>query len=137
VDDNAKGMRFKAWAYFKNWMKIFGKDRATGENAEIFAEMARDILNGEDGLSDSPTREPMHVDRARSNLASHIGFEQDTMKARKAIDEATKKMSFLTMQDKIAVGARLCEMTKELNYLFNFIEADKAMMMQMILEEKL
>ncbi|GFQ06669.1 hypothetical protein PHJA_002810900 [Phtheirospermum japonicum] len=37
-DPNAKTMRYKTWPFFKHWIDIFGKDRATGENAQGFAD---------------------------------------------------------------------------------------------------
>ncbi|KAL8540097.1 hypothetical protein ACS0TY_001618 [Phlomoides rotata] len=33
ADPHVKGLRYKTWPYFPQWIEIFGKDRATGENA--------------------------------------------------------------------------------------------------------
>ncbi|KAL8499201.1 hypothetical protein ACS0TY_022248 [Phlomoides rotata] len=32
ADPHVKGLRYKTWSYYPQWIKIFGKDRATGEN---------------------------------------------------------------------------------------------------------
>ncbi|GFP88504.1 hypothetical protein PHJA_000994100 [Phtheirospermum japonicum] len=39
-DPHAKTMRYKTWPFFKDWIDIFGKDRATGEHAQGFADAA-------------------------------------------------------------------------------------------------
>ncbi|GFP79459.1 hypothetical protein PHJA_000089400 [Phtheirospermum japonicum] len=36
-DPNCKSMRYKTWPYFKDWIEIVGKDRATGENTRGYA----------------------------------------------------------------------------------------------------
>ncbi|KAL8459976.1 hypothetical protein ACS0TY_031763 [Phlomoides rotata] len=33
ADPSVKGIRFKTWPYYGKWLEVFGKDRATGENA--------------------------------------------------------------------------------------------------------
>ncbi|KAL8470541.1 hypothetical protein ACS0TY_033184 [Phlomoides rotata] len=32
ADPHVKGIRYKTWPYYPQWIEIFGKDRATGEN---------------------------------------------------------------------------------------------------------
>ncbi|KAL8465078.1 hypothetical protein ACS0TY_034538 [Phlomoides rotata] len=43
ADPHLKCVRFKSWPYYSQWMEIFGKDRATGENAvdplDLFYEL--------------------------------------------------------------------------------------------------
>ncbi|KAL8543483.1 hypothetical protein ACS0TY_004139 [Phlomoides rotata] len=45
ADPHVKGVRFKPWPYYGQWLEIFGKDRATGEHAvdpiDLFNEMLR------------------------------------------------------------------------------------------------
>ncbi|XP_012839280.1 PREDICTED: uncharacterized protein LOC105959686 [Erythranthe guttata] len=38
---NARTMRHKSFPFYKDWLEIFGKDRATGENAEDFVDMVQ------------------------------------------------------------------------------------------------
>ncbi|GFP97887.1 hypothetical protein PHJA_001932800 [Phtheirospermum japonicum] len=42
-DANAKMMRFKSWPLYGDWCEIFGKDRATGENAQGFADVVNEL----------------------------------------------------------------------------------------------
>ncbi|KAL8481246.1 hypothetical protein ACS0TY_027681 [Phlomoides rotata] len=43
VDPHVKGIRYKTWPYYGQWLEIFGKDRAMGENVvdptDLFNEM--------------------------------------------------------------------------------------------------
>ncbi|GFP96662.1 hypothetical protein PHJA_001810300 [Phtheirospermum japonicum] len=36
-------MRFKSWPLYGDWCDIFGKDRATGENAQRFADAVDEL----------------------------------------------------------------------------------------------
>ncbi|KAL8509588.1 hypothetical protein ACS0TY_016712 [Phlomoides rotata] len=51
ADPHLKCVRFKSWPYYSQWMEIFGKDRATGENAvdplDLFNELMRVDLEQE------------------------------------------------------------------------------------------
>ena len=47
-DSSARGMRTKSWPFWEDWKVIFGKDRATGANAEGVVEAAR---NGSEDAS--------------------------------------------------------------------------------------
>ncbi|KAL8492225.1 hypothetical protein ACS0TY_023748 [Phlomoides rotata] len=52
VDPHVKTMRHKSWPYYENWSYIFGKDRATGENAvdptDLVDSFLRDAPEEED-----------------------------------------------------------------------------------------
>ncbi|KAL8525766.1 hypothetical protein ACS0TY_015124 [Phlomoides rotata] len=45
TDPHLKSVRFKSWPYYSQWLEIFGKDRATGENAvdplDLFHKLMR------------------------------------------------------------------------------------------------
>ncbi|KAL8497809.1 hypothetical protein ACS0TY_021228 [Phlomoides rotata] len=45
ADRQLKSVHFKSWPYYSQWLDIFGKDRATGENAvdplDLFQELMR------------------------------------------------------------------------------------------------
>ncbi|KAL9145721.1 hypothetical protein ABFS82_13G062300 [Erythranthe guttata] len=48
-------MRYKSWPFYKDWTQVFGKDRATGENAETFTEAINDLV------ANSKGKEPMSI----------------------------------------------------------------------------
>ncbi|KAL8474633.1 hypothetical protein ACS0TY_031183 [Phlomoides rotata] len=56
TDPHVKGLRYKTWPYYPQWIEIFGKDRATGENAvdpiDIINELYRDGLDNEGDIGD-------------------------------------------------------------------------------------
>ncbi|KAG8382410.1 hypothetical protein BUALT_Bualt05G0074400 [Buddleja alternifolia] len=39
TDSKARNMRYKTWPLYKDWVEIFGKDRATSEGAKGFADV--------------------------------------------------------------------------------------------------
>ncbi|XP_012850069.1 PREDICTED: uncharacterized protein LOC105969838 [Erythranthe guttata] len=49
TDPAARTMRYKAWPYYKDWLVIFGKDRATGEHAEVYVEAVNDLIGSSKG----------------------------------------------------------------------------------------
>lgn len=40
TDSQPRNMRCKSWPDYKDWVTIFGKDRATGEAAKQFSDVA-------------------------------------------------------------------------------------------------
>ncbi|KAL8475712.1 hypothetical protein ACS0TY_028392 [Phlomoides rotata] len=47
VNPNLKGFRHKTWPYYTQWIEIFGKDRATGENAVDPIDLANEVGRAE------------------------------------------------------------------------------------------
>ncbi|KAG8377626.1 hypothetical protein BUALT_Bualt08G0052600 [Buddleja alternifolia] len=45
TDSNARLMWYKCWPLFRDWIEVFGKDRATGEHAADFVEVVNHTLN--------------------------------------------------------------------------------------------
>ncbi|KAL8542803.1 hypothetical protein ACS0TY_003619 [Phlomoides rotata] len=45
VDPNARTMRNKPWPYYDDWCEIFGKDGATGEQAEDIVDVVNNLYN--------------------------------------------------------------------------------------------
>ncbi|CAA0833609.1 Unknown protein [Striga hermonthica] len=45
VYPKGKGLRNKPWPFYSDWVDIFGKDRATGEGAEGFADAVQEVLS--------------------------------------------------------------------------------------------
>ncbi|XP_057808003.1 uncharacterized protein LOC131022504 [Salvia miltiorrhiza] len=43
ADKSVGNFRYKSWPYYEDWKIIFGKDRATGEEAEDLMEAAHDM----------------------------------------------------------------------------------------------
>ncbi|XP_057799340.1 uncharacterized protein LOC131015106 [Salvia miltiorrhiza] len=51
ADKNVTNFRYKSWPYYEDWKLIFGKDRATGDEAEDLMEAAHEMYQK---LSSSP-----------------------------------------------------------------------------------
>ncbi|GFP87212.1 hypothetical protein PHJA_000864900 [Phtheirospermum japonicum] len=77
-------MRFKSWPLYGDWCEIFGKDRATSENTQGFADVVNEVLHpqqpnmGNEGpptpVSGSPTIE------CKTNIRKHL---ESSLTARK------------------------------------------------------
>ncbi|KAL8462396.1 hypothetical protein ACS0TY_033431 [Phlomoides rotata] len=44
-DASRWGIRFKTWPYYTQWLEIYGKDRATGENAVNPMDLVNELLS--------------------------------------------------------------------------------------------
>ncbi|KAL8547966.1 hypothetical protein ACS0TY_007310 [Phlomoides rotata] len=54
ADPYVKGLRYKTWPYYPQWIEIFGKDRVTGENAVDPIGLINDLYrNGMDQNGDN------------------------------------------------------------------------------------
>ncbi|KAL8487974.1 hypothetical protein ACS0TY_023845 [Phlomoides rotata] len=45
ADSCVKGLRYKTWPYYPQWIEIFGKDMATGENADDPIDLVNELYN--------------------------------------------------------------------------------------------
>ncbi|KAG8386823.1 hypothetical protein BUALT_Bualt03G0189000 [Buddleja alternifolia] len=45
TDSNARNMRYETWPLYEDWVEIFGKDRATGEGVEGFADVVEEQVH--------------------------------------------------------------------------------------------
>lgn len=52
VDPNASKVRSKPWPHYDAWKMIFGKDRATGENAEDVMDVVNQLFNEQQNVED-------------------------------------------------------------------------------------
>ncbi|KAG8373656.1 hypothetical protein BUALT_Bualt11G0046900 [Buddleja alternifolia] len=80
TDSNARTMRFKSWPLYDDWVEIFGKDRATGEAVEGFADVVQQLLN------------------------KNVNNEQGKEMKRKAVFEAIGEVTSLDMEEMILVS---------------------------------
>ncbi|KAK6122235.1 hypothetical protein DH2020_044023 [Rehmannia glutinosa] len=76
------------------------------------------------------------TDARLSDIAKRIGFEQDASSSRKSLYDALDKMTFLTVESKIAVATQLSKKTEELDIFFSLSDENKATMVKMVLEGK-
>ncbi|KAL8484143.1 hypothetical protein ACS0TY_026732 [Phlomoides rotata] len=67
ADPHVKGIRFKTWPYYPQWIEIFGKDRATGEYAvdpiDLVNELYRNVMEQEEDNAEKQvplTRDGLH-----------------------------------------------------------------------------
>ncbi|KAL8528287.1 hypothetical protein ACS0TY_005914 [Phlomoides rotata] len=52
ADPQVRGIHFKSWPFYSKWLDIFGKDRATGENAMDPIDLVNDLLRNDNQEQD-------------------------------------------------------------------------------------
>ncbi|KAG8371437.1 hypothetical protein BUALT_Bualt13G0087500 [Buddleja alternifolia] len=97
INNWARTMRHKSWPLYKDWCQIFGKDRATGENAEAFADVVQDLLHKDHGKEDAggdyvPIFHPIGNEEGDSPTsicrgASTVSGKSKASKKRKSMDD--------------------------------------------------
>ncbi|KAG8375075.1 hypothetical protein BUALT_Bualt10G0062500 [Buddleja alternifolia] len=165
TDNDARTMRHKSWPLYKDWCEIFGKDRATGENGEAFAEelnnadLAQSMSECCGGSSASQKSKSSRkrkttdddydsfmptlaafcdkFDARLADISKRIGFEHGALKSRKTIFEALGSITWLDMEQKIYVSNILVENTKNMDLFFSLPNDAGAAMVRMMLEGRL
>ncbi|PIN22905.1 hypothetical protein CDL12_04378 [Handroanthus impetiginosus] len=160
TDLNAHLMRFKSWPYYNDWCEIFGKDKATGENAQDFVEAVNDILNSDAQKINHTTEEcndilEGFVEDTESMCASQVGGNASEKKKgnrkRKLIEgqeqvyemlgtfcEKTDArlhdiaLEGLNLQEKLQVSKFLVKNTEELELFFSLPDEAKEEFVRMI-----
>ncbi|KAL8468579.1 hypothetical protein ACS0TY_031683 [Phlomoides rotata] len=97
VDPHLKGMRYKSWPYYLQWQDIFGKDRATGENAMD----AIDIVN--EFLRNSYTGESASVDKNNTvgDIPEHVEENTPVSKSSEPADKKGKGVKRKAVESEI------------------------------------
>lgn len=106
-DPSARSMRYKSWPHYHHWCEIFGKDRATGENAEDFNTADKDQLNVNDIELDGNTNDSIFAEENDISVcqpASSSTGKRSKSKRKRQVDSTDEKLVEL-------MGA-FCEQTK-------------------------
>ncbi|KAL8496386.1 hypothetical protein ACS0TY_020192 [Phlomoides rotata] len=89
ADPHIKGMRFKSWLYYLQWQEIFGKDRATGENAIDYMDFVNDFfMKSETGELFSVPKSS----KAEATTPEHVEENTPTSKAVESVDKKGKRI---------------------------------------------
>ncbi|KAG8363755.1 hypothetical protein BUALT_Bualt19G0055200 [Buddleja alternifolia] len=180
TDNNARMMRYKSWPFYTQWRDIFGKDRATGGNAEGFVKAVQGLFNkdtqiqSEDEHEHTPTFHLVDCGGSRLFTSMTPGESSATgkgksSKKRKSIDDGDDRfielfsmycekisdiakradeasnqrkvvfdaldvMKELGVEEKISVSKFLVNNTKDLELFFSLTEANKSVMVKIIVE---
>ncbi|GFP98739.1 hypothetical protein PHJA_002017800 [Phtheirospermum japonicum] len=118
-------MRYKSWPFFKDWCDIFGKDRATGENAQGLVDAVNEVLNNgqTDHLNGTPAPSIDHMTRSETVEIS-TGQEAESSatgkdrkgKKRKAVDSLQERFVALMESFFAKTDGRLGEMAMRIGF---------------------
>ncbi|KAG8363740.1 hypothetical protein BUALT_Bualt19G0053700 [Buddleja alternifolia] len=158
-DVNARTMRHKSWPLFDDWCEIFGKDRATRENAESFDDVAKELEHNEKGKKKMTPNKvirdhtPHFKNRdfeevqstsvscgdasARAKNNSSKGkrklADDGDAKSRKAVFEALAEIDNLDIEQRTSISKALVNNTKNLDLFFSLPTDGKSAMVKMML----
>ncbi|XP_057773536.1 uncharacterized protein LOC130992803 [Salvia miltiorrhiza] len=100
-DKNASTMRYKSWPYLDQWMEIFGKDRAMGEEAEDLMDAAHEMYR-KINLSQSVDDGDYHVSLEDiDKTVDAIDSTSQTHKADDAVRAKSKKRKHSGAEDRM------------------------------------
>ncbi|XP_057782015.1 uncharacterized protein LOC131000236 [Salvia miltiorrhiza] len=122
-DSNATHMRYKSWPMLDAWKEVFGKDRATGDNAEDLMDAVTDMFRCNNTVQNTPVGdyhveledvlENEDVDENTSQFKKSEGTTSGAKKKRKERDdsgnvyELLREMSRTTKQSLESLGNRV------------------------------
>ncbi|CAA0839911.1 Unknown protein [Striga hermonthica] len=134
IDGNARLMRRKSWPFYYDWIEIFGKDRATGQQAEdIFDAVSNVNLSGSARPDSQPeymndinyeTPEYFNDTMSESNLQSSAGTKKSIGRKRKS-SETTDPLCEVMKSFSENTSARLMEIATRLGYDYDVSRARK------------
>ncbi|CAA0815253.1 Unknown protein [Striga hermonthica] len=135
VDGNARLMRYKSWPYYYDWIHIFGKDRATGEQAEDILDAVSNVNIGNPDISPTPETQPTDdfgLDQdenvpetlSESISPSSSGGKKSSGRKRKSIESADPLCDVMRSFSE-NTSARLCEIAKRIGYEYDVSQARK------------
>lgn len=117
IDPLARTMRYKSWPHYHHWCEIFGKDRATGENAEDFSAADKDQLDANDvefevDMIDVPREETDFISDCQP--ASSSTGKKTKSKRKRSIDSTSEKLVELMGAFCEETKSGLCDLTKKM-----------------------
>lgn len=126
-DVNARTLRYKSFPFFHSWGEIFGKDRATGENAEDFNFASNDPLETSthkvNDLVEEHTKDisPNDDDDVLSICKSSGNSSSKKAKSnkRKMVDNTGEKIVDLMGTFCQQTNERLADISKRIGYEFD------------------
>ncbi|CAA0824394.1 Unknown protein [Striga hermonthica] len=128
-------MRYKSWPYFYDWIHIFEKYRATGEQAEDILDAINNVNIGNPVMSPSTKPQPtddfgLEKDKnvpetmSNGNPPSSSGGKKSSGRKRKSIKSADPLCNVMRSFSE-NTSARLCEIAKRIDYEYDVSQARK------------
>ncbi|XP_057771188.1 uncharacterized protein LOC130990999 [Salvia miltiorrhiza] len=141
-DVNARGMRYKSWPMLDAWKEVFGKDRATGDNAEDLMDAVTDMYRSGNAAQNTPAGsyhvnvedvlENDVVEESASQCIRSEGTTSGAKKKRKQRDESASLMEFMGEISR-NTAQRLEMLANRTGYEFDLAQARKAVFEQVML----
>lgn len=133
-DSNASKIRGKSWPLFEGWKEVFGKDRATGENAEDVMDAVNDLMNehvddfmmnAETFVEELESEQQTETDDASSCQSKKGVSERGQRKRKKKIDPGMVSMCQLLEKIHRDTNARLENLASRFGFAADLGKARK------------
>ncbi|GER50751.1 elongation factor G [Striga asiatica] len=117
ANPRVKGMHYKSWPFYGDWVKIFGKDRATGEGAQGFTDVVNGVLHETNVHAPSPipTQDsfPEHCDDLENNMDSFSAQAGESSASGKSKRDGKRKRNVEVKDKIIGLISSVCEETNK------------------------
>ncbi|KAL8512018.1 hypothetical protein ACS0TY_018468 [Phlomoides rotata] len=152
ADPIACGLKNKTFSFYSDWDKIFGNDRATGNDSQSYVDLEQDDLpqtpnnpdstKGARKTSEFPnTHEFSTTDVSSFNIGDSSSATMDKGKGlkRKHIYELAVQfintMEFLTVESRVEVAQYLCNFPKDMDLFYSLPDNAKTVLVNRILKK--
>ncbi|KAL8494780.1 hypothetical protein ACS0TY_025583 [Phlomoides rotata] len=160
TDPHVKGIRYKTWSYYPQWIEIFDKDRATGENTvdpiDIINELYRsemdqegdliercvpltpDCLENDENCMSKPT-DPKRdaIPRALTDFSNGGDKGLVSSNENRQLNEIMKGIDGLKVSDKLKVCDELVQNSKRLEFFLTLPVEEQEEYVWMLLDGRL
>ncbi|CAA0830000.1 Unknown protein [Striga hermonthica] len=132
VDANARSMRHKSWPYYYDWIEIFGKDRATGHQAEDLFDATSNVnlsgpsrtLSEHIEMNDVNMEEEVNETMSESTQPSSTGTKKSVGRKRKS-GQSSDPLCEVMKSFAEKTGARLEKIAQRIGYEYDVSSARK------------
>ncbi|KAL8544000.1 hypothetical protein ACS0TY_004521 [Phlomoides rotata] len=157
ADPHVKGIQYKTWPYYPQWIEIFGKDRATGENIadpiDIINELYRSGMDQEGDLKERCVPlTPGGLEKDENYMSKPTDPKRDAMpravvvtgdkgsvssNENRQLNESMKGIDGLKVSDKLKVCDELVQNSKRLEFFLTLPAEEQEEYVWMLLDGRL
>ncbi|KAL8488737.1 hypothetical protein ACS0TY_024866 [Phlomoides rotata] len=138
-DPCVKGLQYKTWPYYPQWIEIFGKDMATGENAIDPIDLVNELYNNRmDREWEIGEREFMKFLKvAMTGLSAGNDKGSVSSNENKRLNDIMNGIVGLKLSDKLKVCDELVQNSKRLNFFLSLPTNEQEEYVWMLLDGRI
>ncbi|KAL8539473.1 hypothetical protein ACS0TY_001186 [Phlomoides rotata] len=137
ADPHVKGVRYKSWSYYTQWIEIFGKDRATGDNDVDPIDIVDGLDNCEDEQEgdngDRGIPRNIEIDHELEDNSICTGSKDENKK----LNDIMKQIPGLKIGDKLKICDEMVQNEKQLEFFLSLPFEEQEEYVCMLLDGRL